>query len=68
MANINRDLAAKMDERCRKLDRVDQAIAEMRRLQQGREAVAVAPRKSAGRILILMRRLREVRSLASIRA
>ena len=68
MANINRDLAAKMDERCRKLDQVDQAIAEMRRLQQEREAVAIAPSKSAGRILILMRRLRAVRSLASIRA
>ena len=66
MANISGDLAAKIDERRRKLDQVDQAIAEMRRLQQGREAVAIAPRKSAGRILLLMRRLRASRSLAPI--
>ena len=66
MANISGDLAAKIDERRRKLDQVDQAIAEMRRLQQGREAVAIAPRQSAGRILLLMRRLRASRSLAPI--
>lgn len=66
MADINKDLAAKIDERRRRLDQVDQAIAEMRRLQQGREAVAIAPRKSAGRILLLMRRLRASRSLAPI--
>ena len=66
MANISGDLAARIDERRRKLDQVDQAIAEMRRLQQGREAVAIAPRKSAGRILLLMRRLRASRSLAPI--
>ena len=65
MANISGDLAAKIDERRRKLDQVDQAIAEMRR-QQGREADAIAPRKSAGRILLLMRRLRAARSLAPI--
>jgi len=34
MADINNDLAAKIDERRRRLDQVDQAIAEMRRLQQ----------------------------------
>ena len=34
MADINKDLAAKIDERRRRLDQVDQAIAEMRRLQQ----------------------------------
>ena len=66
MANVSGDLAAKIDERRRKLDQVDQAIAELRRLQQGREAVAIAPRKSAGRILLLMRRLRAARSLAPI--
>ena len=66
MANISGDLVAKIDERRRKLDQVDQAIAEMRRLQQGREAAAIAPRKSAGRILLLMRRLRAARSLAPI--
>ena len=66
MANISGDLVAKIDERRRKLDQVDQAIAEMRRLQQGREAVAIAPSKSAGRILLLMRRLRASRSLAPI--
>ena len=33
-ANISDDLVAKIDERRRKLDQVDQAIAEMRRLQQ----------------------------------
>ena len=66
MANISGDLAAKIDERRRKLDQVDQAIAEMRWLQQGREAVAIAPSKSAGRILLLMRRLRAARSLAPI--
>ena len=66
MANISGDLAAKIDERRRKLDQVDKAIAEMRRLQQGGEAVAIAPRKSAGRILLLMRRLRAARSLAPI--
>ena len=68
MANISGDLVAKIDERRRKLDQVDQAIAAVRSLQQGREAVAIAPRESAGRILLLMRRLRAVRSLASIRA
>ena len=66
MANISADLAAKIDERRRKLDQVDQAIAEMRRLQQGREAVGIAPSMSAGRILLLMRRLRASRSLAPI--
>ena len=66
MANISGDLVAKIDERRRKLDQVDQAIAEMRRLQQGREAVAIGPGKSAGRILLLMRRLRASRSLAPI--
>ena len=66
MSNISGDLAAKIDERRRKLDQVDHAIAELRRLQQGREAVAIAPRKSAGRILLLMRRLRASRSLAPI--
>jgi len=34
MADINDDLAAKIDERRRKLDQVDRAIADMRRLQQ----------------------------------
>jgi hypothetical protein len=41
------DLAAKIKERCRRLDQVDQALAEMRRLvqQQGPEAIAITPRK-----------------------
>ena len=33
-ADISDHLVAKIDERCRRLDQVDQAIAEMRRLQQ----------------------------------
>ncbi|MGA8966946.1 MAG: hypothetical protein WA723_19505 [Pseudolabrys sp.] len=32
--DISDHLVAKIDERCRRLDQVDQAIAEMRRLQQ----------------------------------
>ena len=48
MADVSHDLAAKIDERRRKLDQVDQAIAEIRRLQHEREAVAIAPRRSAG--------------------
>jgi hypothetical protein len=34
MADISDNLVVKIEERRRKLDRVDQAIAEMRRLQQ----------------------------------
>ena len=48
MADVSDDLAAKIDERRRKLDQVDQAIAEIRRLQHEREAVAIAPGRSAG--------------------
>ncbi len=35
-------LAARIEQRCRRLDQVDQALTEMRQLlqQQGREAVA----------------------------
>lgn len=46
MADVT-DLAAKIEERRRRLDQVDQALAEMRGLlqQQGHEAVAVTPRK-----------------------
>ena len=51
MANISGDLVAKIDERRREARSGRSAIAEMRRLQQGREAVAIAP-KSAGRILL----------------
>jgi hypothetical protein len=48
MADVSADRAAKIDERRRKLDQVDEAIAEIRRLQHEREAVAIAPRRSAG--------------------
>jgi hypothetical protein len=41
MADINDNLAAKIDERRRKLDQVDQAITEMRMLQH-----EIAPRLS----------------------
>jgi len=46
MADVT-DLAVKIEERRRRLDQVDQALAEMRRLlqQQEREAVAITPRK-----------------------
>ena len=39
MANISNDLLAKINERRRKLDQVDQAIAELRMLQH-----EIAPR------------------------
>jgi hypothetical protein len=41
------DLAAKISERSRRLDQVDQALAEFHRLlkQLGRETVAIASRK-----------------------
>ena len=40
MTDVSDELAAKIDERRRKLDQVDRAIAEIRRLQHEREVAA----------------------------
>jgi hypothetical protein len=49
MADVT-DLAAKIEERRRRLDQVDQALAEMRRLlqHQEREAVVTARKQKRG--------------------
>ncbi len=38
-------LAARIEERCKRLDQVDQALAKMRQLLQQQRREAIAPRK-----------------------